>query len=399
LPCTIKGDLVRKWLSIACAVLLVGSAAACGSRDEGSGAGDTYKIGVLLDQTGVSGYQGVPTGAGIQAYIKMINDKGGVNGKKIELQVADSQSKPQGAQIALQQLLSSQPIAVTGFMGSAQMAAIPQIAAPAGIPFLMEISSDAQMLPKPQPWLFTTYMPTAKMMQVILSQLEQKLGTLKGKRLAVSAANTPFGDGFVQAFKDGASTLGYTQAIVDRAALQLTTFAPNAAKIVNSRADALILLDLPSLTPQIVKDTAAAGFTGPIVGYEQAGDPEIIKSVASSQYSAFLGATPPAKSGEMANAAKSAGVSDKMTTPNFSYGWSEGAILVKALTDCGASCTGSKLIKAMEGITDFTVPGDATYGPIGFSPTKHYATNTVQFYTWDNAEQSVVTAGKPVSLS
>ncbi|MET7992163.1 ABC transporter substrate-binding protein [Amycolatopsis sp. NPDC005232] len=390
---------MRKWLgSVACAILLVGLTAACGARDEAGVNDATYNVGVLLDQTGVSGYQGVPTGAGIQAYVKMINDKGGVNGKRIELQVADGQSKPQGAQTALQQLLSSRPIAVLGFTGSSQMAAIPQLASSARIPFLMEISTDSQMLPKPQPWLFTTYMPTAKMMEIILAQLEQKLGTLKGKRLAVSAADTPFGDGFVQSFKDSATALGYTPALVDRAALQLTTFAPNAAKVVSSKADALIVLDLPSLTPQIVKDTIAAGFAGPILGYEQASDPAIIKAVASPQYSGFLGAAQPAPSGEMADAAKVAGIAEKMTTPNFSYGWSEGAILVKALTDCGASCDGAKLTDELERISGFTVPGDAMYGPISFSPANHYATSTAQFYTWDPATQNVVTAGKPVSL-
>ena len=388
---------MKKWRAILGSGLLVASLAACGNSASSGDSEGSYNVGVLIDQTGVSAFQGVPMGAGVQSYIKMINASGGVNGKQIKVKVADSKSEPQAAQTSVQELLSEQPLAVVGFTGSAQMAAIPPIAEPAGIPFLMGIASDSQLLPA-QDWLYTVYMPTAKMMSVILSRLDQTLGGLKGKRLAVSAADTPFGDGFTQAFKDEAKVQGYTAALVDRHSLQLTTFAPNAAKVVDSKSDALILLDLPSNTPQIVKDTTAAGFKKPIVGYEQAGDTSIIKATGTSQYSAFRGAQLPAPTGTMADAAKKAGFTDQLTSPQFSYGWAEGALLVEALKKCGNLCDGEKLKSALQSISDFTVPDSAGYGPVGFSKSKHYATNTVQFYTWDPSSSSIKPTGDPVSL-
>jgi ABC-type branched-subunit amino acid transport system substrate-binding protein len=374
----------------------------CSSNNQSSSSqssGSPYSVGLIEDQTGVSAQIANPTGAGIQAYIKQLNGSGGVNGRKIELaSPIDSKSTADGASAAFQQALQSQPIAILGSVNSLGIAAAVPVVSSANTPVMIGSAPDTLLVP-PKPWLFTQVMSAASMVSVSLTYLEQTMGSLQGKRLAVSAAASAFGDGYVDAFQKEAAKRGFTVATVDRSALTLTSFATNAAKIVESKADALLLLDVPSSTPLIVHDLQAAGFTNPIVGYESAGEPAIIKSVASSQYVSFRGAPVPPAGGDMVKAAQAAGVEASDNSLWFSYGWNEGAILAEALKSCGDSCTGSTLMKKIEGVHNFTPPGNSTYGPVSYSADNHFAANSVQFFTWDpqaNAEKPVQ---KPIKVS
>jgi branched-chain amino acid transport system substrate-binding protein len=365
----------------------------------GEASAEPIEISLVVDQTGVSAEIAAPTLAGIQSHIDHLNESGGVGGRPIEVQgVADSQSTAEGAQAAFQDVLQNSPQAVLGSINSLGIAAIPPIAAPAGIPVLIGSAPDSIMLPEPPPWLFTQVMPAAAMLEVSLDYLDDTLdGGLDGRRLAVTAAASGFGDGYAAAFEELAEERGYEVAIVDRHPLQMTSFATNAAQIVGSDAEALLLLDVPSQTPMIVNDLVAAGFEGPIVGYESASEPAIIEAVASDQYVTFRGAPVPAADGELAAAAEAAGQTERVNSLWFSYGWNQVATLAAAIESC--DCEGPELLAAMQEITELDPEGDSTYGPLVFGPQKHYGTATVQFFTWDEAAGNEVETGELVTLS
>jgi ABC-type branched-subunit amino acid transport system substrate-binding protein len=377
--------MLKKSLIIGAMVVPMLATAACSSKKGNSGgsAGGDYKVGIVLDQTGVSSQIATPTGAGAQAYIKQVNDAGGISGRKIKITtVVDSKSNAAGAQAAFQNVLQTQPIAVIGSVNSLGIGAAVPIMSGADTPVLIGSAPDTFLVP-PRPWLFTQVMPAASMIDVSLSYIDKALGGLQGKRVAVSAVASAFGDGYVKAAHDDASKRGYQVVLEDRPALTMTSFATNAAKVVDSKADALLLLDVPSQTPLVVKDLQAAGYKNPIIGYESASDPAILQSVATDQYVSFRGAPVPAADGDLAKAASAAGVSDQAKSLWFSYGWNEAAVLVQALKSCGASCTGKSLIDSLQNVQGFTPPDGSSFGSVSYSATKHYATSTAQFYSWD----------------
>jgi len=378
--------------------LLTAAAAGCSSSSEAKSNGD-YKIGLILDQTGVSAQIAGPTGAGIQAFLKQLNANGGVDGHKITIsKQSDSRSTAPGAQTAFQEVLQSEPLAILGSVNSLGIAAAVPVVSGASTPVLIGSAPDSLMLP-PQPWLFTQVMSAASMVSVSLEYLDKSLDGLSGKRIAVSAAASAYGDGYVAAFEKEAKDRGFTVATVDRSSLTMTTFATNAAKIVDSKADALLLLDVPSQTSMIVKDLAAAGFKNPIIGYESASEPAILADVASEQYVTFRGAPVPTPDSELTKAAADAGVEDKANSLWFSYGWNEAAIFAEALKECGASCTSSKLMKKLDGLSDFTPQGGSTFGPVSYSADKHAAATSVQFYTYDPVAKAEVKKLDPIAAN
>ena len=94
---------VSKALSaLICASLLTAGLTGCG----GEKSADTIKIGANLEMTGGSATYGISSKNAIELAFKDINDKGGINGKKLELVVADNKSEAAEATNAMQKLVS-----------------------------------------------------------------------------------------------------------------------------------------------------------------------------------------------------------------------------------------------------------------------------------------------------
>lgn len=83
--------------------VLAGLAAGCGG---GEIKADTIKVGANLEMTGGSASYGISSKNAIELAFKEINEKGGINGKQLELVVADNKSEAAEATNAMQKLVS-----------------------------------------------------------------------------------------------------------------------------------------------------------------------------------------------------------------------------------------------------------------------------------------------------
>src|SRR3954451_5876703 len=100
------------------AVTFAAAAFACGSAL----AADDIKIGLIYDQTGpFAGGGSKPASIGTKIAIDMINERGGVEGKKIEAIFTDAQSKTDVAINEAERLLNDVKVdLVMGIYSSAQ---------------------------------------------------------------------------------------------------------------------------------------------------------------------------------------------------------------------------------------------------------------------------------------
>ena len=90
-------------------ILLTGLLSGCGGR-KSSGSGDTIKIGANIEMTGGSASYGKSAQNAIKLAFDQINAKGGVNGKKLALVVADNKSEAAEATNAMQKLVSQDKV-------------------------------------------------------------------------------------------------------------------------------------------------------------------------------------------------------------------------------------------------------------------------------------------------
>ena len=106
--------------------------------------GNVIKIGMVNDQTGPNKGAGRAMKVGVQAYFKSINEKGGVNGRTIELVNADDQYVPDKTVDGLQKLVDEQKIfAVVGTVGTSNGVSILDMVKEFKLPFVAPRSGAA----------------------------------------------------------------------------------------------------------------------------------------------------------------------------------------------------------------------------------------------------------------
>src|SRR4051812_22227993 len=138
----------RTRLRIAAGFVAVGlTAAACGAGGTTGGGGsadsapgvskDTINIGIFGPLSGAASWVGLGARDGLNLAVEQINDKGGINGRKIKVVSVDDQGTAAGAAAAARELVQKdQVFALVGGSTSTAVAAVVDYAQQQGVPLL-----------------------------------------------------------------------------------------------------------------------------------------------------------------------------------------------------------------------------------------------------------------------
>ncbi|MFH9552158.1 ABC transporter substrate-binding protein [Streptomyces sp. NPDC017435] len=146
--------------TIATVAVVALTANACGGQE--STAGDSGRseihIGAWLPLSGAVAAYGVPQKAGADAYFKMLNANGGINGRKIRWTVKDNAFDPQQTvQIARELVGQDKVVAIVNANGTAQAeAAFPFVLQQSKVPILDEAGGSESWYKPPRAGLFGT---------------------------------------------------------------------------------------------------------------------------------------------------------------------------------------------------------------------------------------------------
>src|SRR5256885_1185015 len=155
------------------------------------------KIGVIEPLSGPVAASGNYVRMGAEIARDWVNARGGVNGRKIELQIEDNKSDPKEAASAAEKLIVRDKVpAIMGAWGSSMtLAAMPKLEE-YGVPMVVETSSAASVTKRGNPWGFRIS-PPSELEALGLEQYVDKLGV---KRVDFLAVNTDWGRGSITAF-------------------------------------------------------------------------------------------------------------------------------------------------------------------------------------------------------
>ena len=221
------------------ALLLLGAVPAL--AQQGPGVTDKeIKLGTWIPLTGPFAAYGVPYRAGLDAYINMVNDKGGVKGRKISLVVEDNAYNPQRTVAAARKLISrDEVLAIAMPFGNVSASAFDYVLGEARVPMV-------------NPWgsVVDWYSPARENLFGVMALYESQARTLGRwaakdghKNIVVvhtalagfTAVADQVGPGVKSQRADGAvEMLG--------AKLGTTDFAPVALEMVKKNPDAIVLI-------------------------------------------------------------------------------------------------------------------------------------------------------------
>src|SRR3989441_428823 len=196
------------------------------------------KIGVIEPLSGPVAASGNYVRMGAEIARDWVNARGGVNGRKIELQIEDNKSDPKEAASAAEKLIVRDKVpAIMGAWGSSMtLAAMPKLEE-YGVPMVVETSSAASVTKRGNPWVFRIS-PPSEMEALGLEQYVDKLGVKKVDFLAV---NTDWGRGSIQAFGDMLRKKGVQVGVAEFMEQSATDMNAQLTKIKQTGGDTLFL--------------------------------------------------------------------------------------------------------------------------------------------------------------
>jgi branched-chain amino acid transport system substrate-binding protein len=253
--------MMSKWkIAIAFAVLLSGSASAA----EEPGISDTeIKIGGVFPFSGPASSIGL-IGKGLIAYIQSLNERGGVNGRKINYIAYDDSYSPPKAVEHVRKLVESDEISfMYGQLGTPGVSATAKYLRAKGVPSIAIVSGASKFSDVENYPLMTTGIVSYDTEGKIYAKYLTKV--LPSAKYAILYQNDDLGKDYVNAFK------AYLGSDFDRkvvtAAYEVTepTIDSQITNLKSSGAEALVIAGTPKFAAQAIRQASVIGWKATII--------------------------------------------------------------------------------------------------------------------------------------
>ena len=267
----------RNFLAAAGVVAAAGVLTACGGSSNSTAAsastaasgaaasGDTIKVGVLGPLTGDVSVYGQAVVNGATLYLKQVNEKGGINGKKVKLESMDDKGDATEASNAYNKLAGDNNVlAVAGPTISATTAAVAPLADQSKLVTIAPAATSDSI--ETGNYLFRTCFKDSYQGEVAARFAAENL---KVKKVAVLyGTGDPYSSGVGEAFAKAAEKLGLE--VVDKessSSADDTEYSAQLQKIQTSGAELLYAPYYYSVAgPYIIPQARSVGFEGYVMG-------------------------------------------------------------------------------------------------------------------------------------
>jgi len=369
-----------------CATTSGGSAAATsGGKSQAQGiAKDTINLGTTLPLTGGAASSGASFKAGLEASVKEINDKGGINGRKINLTILDDGFDPARSVANILRLQSQDKVfALDMPVGSAGIPGSYPLVQRTGIPMF-----GPYLPPDPNlPSVFELATPHAEQGQIIVDWLAgQNL-----KKVAYIGQDNDYGQAVLSGVKEGVSANGATLVATGLTQTNSTNVSPSVLSVKAANPDAVVLGTDNTQTALVLKQAAQLGWKPLFVGDSSAantGTSTAVKAAgdaANGLYGAAVAALPSGSGAQLDQFRAALKASSPGTNPDLysliAYGTNQ--VLFEVIKKMGDDLSWSNFLKVTEGLSDYKTGllPPITFGPL---PGGHTGAHGVMIDQYEN---------------
>ncbi len=383
-------------LIVAVALLL----SACGGGG-GAKKSESIKVGAIFDLTGPTSDVGTPYAEGVRGYVDWLNNNGGVDGRKIDLEWADYAYKVDQAEQLYSQYVNDGVVAFMGW-GTGDTEALRSKIAADKIPFMSASYSANLTDMQKAPYNFligVTYSDQAIIAIQFAMQDWAKSGHDGKPKVALIHHDSPFGESPVadaKAFAD-ANGVGFMHIAMPKGA---TDYVAELAQIQQFGANYVIVHTVSSPAAVLLKDAKNQGLLGKIkfINMNWCADGILLKLAGDAAEGVYgtIPFTPPSnpvpghKQADEWLKAHGSSLSEKGV--HYIQGWWTMAVMtegIKRALASGKPLTGENIKAALETIKDFDTGG--VTAPITFTPQSHRGSTALRIYQVQNGQWKAVT--------
>jgi ABC-type branched-subunit amino acid transport system substrate-binding protein len=243
-------------LALSAAVAVIASGAARAQKQYDTGVTDTeIKIGNTIPYSGPASAYGI-IGKTVAAYFKMVNDNGGINGRKINyISYDDAYSPPKTVEQTRKLVESDEVFIDFAPLGTAPNAAIQKYMNQKKVPQLF-VATGASRWGDPEhfPWTMgwqANYRSEARIYATYIKK------TYPGKTIGILYQNDDFGKDYISGLKD---VLGddYAKLVISEVPFEITvpTVDSQVVSIKSANPDIFVNIGTPKFAAQAIKKVA-----------------------------------------------------------------------------------------------------------------------------------------------
>jgi branched-chain amino acid transport system substrate-binding protein len=263
----------RRHLSAAAACL----AAALGMAGSAA-AEDTFKFGLAMPLTGSQALYGQDQVKAAEWAVSEINKAGGINGKKLEMIVLDTQADPQLGIQMTNRLVSVEKVPVFITAWSSVVKAVAPIANDNRVVEL-SIGASSPDIAKLGDYVYTTF-PLA---DIDITAVANYAATSMGKKkAAVIYINNETGIVPAEVYQKVFKAAGGQIVAVETYDPKATDFTGMLLKVRAANPDMIHLQGLVSDIPQVIAQMRQLGLTQPVSSYSAAFNPKLIQQLGAA---------------------------------------------------------------------------------------------------------------------
>lgn len=376
--------IFRRSLSTAAVAIMLSATAAS--------AQDSYPIGYITDLSGPLAGSYTPTWEGFELYMKSLNDRGGINGRKVDIVLDDDGLKADRAVAnAKKQAERDNVLGIFGLSLSSTQAPVYAEMRKIGVPVVSTFSGILDTLPPAKPFSYST--------GVVFEVAGEVVGELirnirPGGKVVGVTIDSVGGRAAIAHNKRMAESLGYTW---DEVIFPVTTtdFTPFAQTVAEKKPDIVVGHYGAGHNLGVIPALRRSGYNGPYVVASYGASEETVRQAARragkgeniffmTRYASIFDENPAIA--EVTAAQKKYGTSKPFSSMHVT-GWALGKFAAAALRACGWPCTREKLDQALQ-----TLKVDAkglTGGAIEMSPGNGYGPSYWKLYVWNEKENKM----------
>lgn len=222
------------------------------------------KIGVILPLSGSDSIRALNHKNGLQLAATHINNLGGINGRKIQLEIRDNgASAEKTAEITRDLIYENEIIALTGGINPEETRVMQFFADKARIPFLTSLCTHFEISAGGSPFVFRSITDDQRQFEALAEFSTRRFNSRKP---ALIYDNELFGTESAQRYIETCTKFGQQVCIAITYIPGTLNFKKQIELILSSNPDSLIILAPPEESAMILRHAREARFSRPVLG-------------------------------------------------------------------------------------------------------------------------------------
>ena len=349
---------------------------------------DHIDWGVIMDLSGPAAQSQIIWTNGFKDYIRMANEAGGINGRKINLLVEDNRFDPALDRIAFEKLSNQTPVlGISGMGNNNGQVALNALIRRGKVPIVGSYTTARALTEPPTPMFYGGFCGYNEMAEVGVGFLTSHLKLTAPKVLTVhldTAGGKEFADDVAAAVKRAGGT--HVAVPIKPAAADATA---QVLEINNVKPDFIAIHGVTATPILLLRAMQQYGLTMPVFGMAYIGTPIVYNSLppeAGDKYmfvSCFtpggLDTTPALKTlNEHADQYGHANVKGDI---NYVAGWTIGKLVTDAIGKLGPDLSREKLVSMLNG--GFSIDTGGLSAPIAYTKDNHRGIVELKPFSFD----------------